>query len=132
MQLSLLPIVGICMSIRQAEIWMVEFFPQAGKEIAKQRPAVVISHNNIGRLPLKTVVPITDWKSKYEHFLWMISLSPNDLNGLTKKSAIDCFQVKNFDDSRFVRKIGLIDRSILLQIHQTVLKTFDPIYSICK
>ncbi|MEA2028275.1 MAG: type II toxin-antitoxin system PemK/MazF family toxin, partial [Campylobacterota bacterium] len=32
----------IFMSIKQGEIWLVEFFPQVGSEIAKLRPAIVV------------------------------------------------------------------------------------------
>jgi mRNA interferase MazF len=118
------------MSISRGEVWQIEFYPQVGSEITKLRPAVVISHDSIGRLPLKTIVPITDWKPSYEHYPWMIHTVVDDANGLSKTSAIDCFQVKNFDDDRFVKKLGVVDDSLLIQVHQTVLKTFDPSYSI--
>ena len=65
------------MSIKQGEIWMVKFYPQIGSEISKLRPAVIISHDTIGRLSLKTIVPITDWKSTYAHYPWMINIKAN-------------------------------------------------------
>ena len=37
-----------------------ELRPRPGVEIAKRRPAVVISEDAVGRLPLRIVVPITD------------------------------------------------------------------------
>ncbi len=49
-------------------------------------------------------------------------------NGLSKTSAIDCFQVKNFSNERLVEKIGVINNSLLKQIHQTIAKTFNPNY----
>jgi len=60
------------MNINQGEIWMVEFFPKVGNEITKLRPAIVVSHNEIGRLPLKTIVPIRDWKKNHAHYLFQI------------------------------------------------------------
>ena len=54
--------------ITQGDLWMVRFYPQIGSEISKLRPAIVVSHNTIGRLPLKTIVPITDWKSSYTNY----------------------------------------------------------------
>ena len=116
------------MSINQGEIWMVEFFPKVGSEITKLRPAVVVSHNTIGRLPLKTIVPITDWKTNYAHYPWMIAIDPNETNTLSKVSAIDCFQVKNFANERFSKKIGNVDEIILKKIHETILKTLNPLY----
>ena len=108
----------IYMNISQEEIWLVEFFPKVGSEITKLRPAIVVSHNEIGRLPLKTIVPITDWKTNYK------------TNGLSKISAIDCFQIKNFANERFVEKIGIIESTLLEEVHQTIVKTLNPLYAI--
>ncbi len=44
---------------------MVDFDPAVGAEIRKLRPAVVISVDAVGRLPLRLVVPVTDWKPSY-------------------------------------------------------------------
>ena len=116
------------MTIRQGEIWQVSFFPKVGSEIAKLRPAIVVSSDVIGRLPLKTVVPITDYKQAYMHYPWMVRIAPDPLNRLRKVSAIDCFQIKNFSDKRFIEKIGEIDAELLMQVHETIVKTLDPLY----
>ena len=116
------------MSINQGEIWMVEFFPKVGSEITKLRPAIVVSHNEIGRLPLKTIVPITDWKNNYAHYPWMLKIEVNTSNGLSKTSAIDCFQVKNFANERFVKRIGEVDEIMIKKVHETIAKTLNPIY----
>ena len=118
------------MNIKQGELWLVKFYPQTGSEISKQRPAIVISHDTIGRLPLKIIVPVTDWKSNYIHYPWMINILKNKHNGLSKNSAIDCFQVKNFSNERFIEKIGIIENSLLQQIHQTIAKTLNPNYTL--
>jgi mRNA interferase MazF len=73
-------------SPQRGEIWLVNFDPT---EIRKIRPAVVISSNNIGILPIKLVAPITDWKDWYVGNLWHIKLSPNSDNGLSKDSSVD-------------------------------------------
>ena len=41
------------MKANRGEIWRVEFDPSTGQEIGKIRPAVIVSENSIGRLPLK-------------------------------------------------------------------------------
>ena len=116
-----------CMNIKQGEIWLVQFYPKIGSEITKLRPAIVVSHDEVGRLPLKTIVPITDWKPNYRHYPWMISIANQPTNGLSKPSAIDCFQIKNFANERFVEKIGKINSEILEKVHRTIMKTFNPI-----
>jgi mRNA interferase MazF len=117
--------------MNSGEIWIVQFYPKVGSEIAKERPAIIVSHNQIGRLPLKTIVPITDWKSNYYDYPWMLKIQPNSLNNLEKNSAIDTFQVKNFAHSRFVKKIGKVDTILLKEVHTTIAKTFNPVYSLC-
>ena len=118
------------MTISQGEIWEVGFYPQVGSEITKLRPAVVVSHDTIGRLPLKTIVPITDWKPNYAHYPWMIRIDPTPANGLTKPSAIDCFQVKNFSNGRFRKRIGTLPYAQLERVHATLVKTMNPLYTL--
>ncbi len=118
------------MNINQGEVWMVKFYPQMGSEISKLRPAVIVSHNTIGKLPLKTIVPITDWKSNYVHYPWMLNIKVTKANGLSKTSAIDCFQVKNFANERLVEKIGIVEDTLLAKIHQTIAKTLNPNYTL--
>ncbi len=118
------------MNINQGEIWLVKFFPKVGSEITKLRPAIVVSCDTIGRLPLKTIVPITDWKPNYIHYPWIINIEPNNINCLSKVSAIDCFQIKNFANQRFSKKIGSVDKIMLKKVHKTIIKTLNPLYSL--
>lgn len=48
--------------MRKGEIWLVNLDPTIGTEINKTRPAIIVNDNAIGILPLKVIVPITDWK----------------------------------------------------------------------
>ena len=54
----------------------------------------------------------------------------NNTNALSKTSAIDCFQVKNFANERLVEKIGSVDDRLLKHIHDTVAKTLNPNYTL--
>lgn len=118
------------MNIKQNEVWLVKFFPKIGDEISKIRPALVISDDKVGKLKLRTVVPITDWKDRYKLYPWMIYIDADSTNGLSKKSAIDCFQVKNLSVQRFDKRIGAITARLSKNIHETVLKTFNSQYCI--
>lgn len=70
--------------MKQSEIWLVNLNPTVGAEIKKLRPAIIINDNNLGKLPLKIIVPITDWKDNFEFASWMIKLEPNLKNGLKR------------------------------------------------
>ena len=91
---------------KRGEVWLVDFDPSVGAEIRKVRPAVVLSLDGIGKLPLRIVVPVTDWKPQYAHALWFVFLAASATNGLFKDSGADVFQVKSVAEDRFVRCLG--------------------------
>ncbi len=94
--------------MKQSEVWLLNLDPTIGAEIKKTRPAIVVSDDALGKLPLKVIVPVTDWKDKYSIAPWMIKIQPDSSNGLSKDSAADCFQVRSVSEERFVRKAGTI------------------------
>lgn len=93
---------------QRGEIWRIDFDPSKGGEIEKERPAAVICIPSVGRLPLRIVVPITDWKSEYGRFPWMVALVHTPANGLRKISAADAFQVKSVSLHRFLNRLGVL------------------------
>ncbi len=90
----------------RGEIWRVRFDPAEGDEIKKIRTAVVVSRSAVGRLRLKIVVPITEWKPKYVAYPWFVHLLPSTTNGLSKESGADAFQVKSVSETRFLNRLG--------------------------
>src|SRR3954470_16649277 len=104
----------------RGEIWLIDFDPAVGAEIRKLRPAVVISVNSIGRLPLRLVVPITDWKPQYASYPWFVELPASPTNGLTKDSGADAFQTKSVSLSRFVDRLGEVMPTQLDEIAEAI------------
>ena len=98
------------------EVWLINLDPTFGAEIRKTRPAIIVSSDAIGVLPLRVVVPLTDWKSHYEQAAWMVKIGPNAENGLAKDSAADTFQIRSVSTARFIRKIGEITREEIEKI----------------
>ena len=68
--------------MNQSEIWLIDLDPTKGAELRKVRPAVIVNDNRLGKLPLKIIVPITDWKDRYQIVPWMVKIEPNILTGL--------------------------------------------------
>ena len=95
--------------MKQKEIWLVNLDPTIGAEIKKTRPCVILNSNLIGKLPLKIIAPVTDFKPQYEAVPWMVKLTPNNTNSLTKTSVIDLVQVRSVSEIRLVKRIGTID-----------------------
>jgi len=97
----------------RGEVWRVNFDPTQGSEMRKIHPAVVISDNSVGRLPLKIVVPITEWDTAYARYAWMTRLEPSPINGLVKTSSADAFQLRSLSLGRFIAKIGILTENDL-------------------
>lgn len=108
--------------MKQGEIWLINLDPAIGAEIKKSRPAIVVNDNALGKLPLKIIVPLTDWKNRYEIASWMVKIIPDNHNNLMKESAIDCFQIRSISEERFIKKIGRISPGILDDIKGSLSK----------
>ena len=106
--------------MRKGEIWLINLDPTIGAEIRKTRPAVIVSEDAIGILPLRVIVPLTDWKERYAVAPWMIQVLPDAQNGLSKSSAADAFQIRSVSQERFVQCVGMLNRDQLRQILRAV------------
>jgi mRNA interferase MazF len=102
--------------MRRGEVWLLNLDPTVGAEIRKTRPAIIVNDDAIGVLPLKVIVPVTDWKDHYAVAPWMVKLDADLQNGLTKPSAADSFQVRSVARERFVQRVGRVSDHHLRQI----------------
>ena len=100
----------------RGQVWLINLEPTIGAEIQKTRPVIIVSSDAIGILPLRVIVPLTDWKTHYQQAAWMVKISPNRNNGLSKDSAVDTFQIRSVSTTRFVRKMGEITQKEMDQI----------------
>ncbi|MCL1933182.1 MAG: type II toxin-antitoxin system PemK/MazF family toxin [Candidatus Azobacteroides sp.] len=108
--------------MKQGEIWLINLDPSIGAEMKKTRPAVIVNDDALGKLPLKIIAPITDWKEHYGIVPWMIAINPSIQNGLAKKSSIDCFQIRSVSEIRLIKRIGYITLSEILQLQEGIIK----------
>jgi len=106
--------------MRRGDIWLINLDPTVGAEIKKTRPAIVVSDDAIGILPLKVIVPITEWKDRYAVAPWMVSLTPDPQNGLDKPSAADTFQVRSLSQARFVQQLGKLPEMTMQEISRAL------------
>jgi mRNA interferase MazF len=107
-------------SMFRGEIWLVNLEPTIDSEITKTRPCVIVNDNAIGILPLKVIVPITDWKEAFKIRPWMVRIEPNSENGLVKLSGADTFQIRSLAESRLVKKMGNISDEDLALIEKAL------------
>lgn len=102
--------------MHRGEVWLINLDPTVGAEIRKTRPAVIVNDDAVGLLPLKVIVPVTEWKDRYSIAPWMVQIEANSENGLDKVSAADAFQVRSLAQERFVRKLGKLSDSVMTAI----------------
>jgi mRNA interferase MazF len=102
--------------MKQGEVWLVSLDPTIGSEIKKTRPVIIVNDNTLGKLPLKIIVPLTDWKDRYDEAPWMVKVDPDRQNKLTKASSADCFQIRSVAEERCVQRIGQVNIDIMNKI----------------
>jgi integrase len=67
-----------------------------------------------------TIVPLTDWKERYEIAPWMVRIDPDTANGLSKPKAADAFQIRSVSQARFVNRMGRISNVHLQEILKAI------------
>ena len=109
------------MTMQRGEIWLVNLDPTIGSEIRKTRPAVIISSDLVGILPVKVIVPFTEWKGRYIQAPWMVKINPDEQNGLSKSSAADALQIRSVSQQRLVKNLGVLPSIQVAKIIQAVM-----------
>lgn len=106
--------------MRRGEVWLINLDPTVGAEIRKTRPAVIVSEDAIGILPLRVVVPLTEWRERYAIAPWLVRVEPDGVNNLDKPSAADAFQIRSVSQARFVSRMGQVSAVDLVSIVKAV------------
>jgi mRNA interferase MazF len=105
---------------KRGEIWLVNLDPTIGAEIKKTRPAVIISSDSVGILPVRLIAPITGWDDRYSGNIWHIHIISDATNNLSKPSAVDVLQVRGVDTARFVHRIGKLGHKTMKEITEAL------------
>lgn len=111
--------------MKRGEVWKVNLDPALGVEIKKARTCVIVSRDSLGILPLKIVVPITEWKDAFAQAPWHVDLKPSKSNGLTKRSSADTFQVRSISETRLIEKLGNLEDAELHRIEEGLKISLD-------
>ena len=103
--------------VARGEIWLVNLDPTVGSEIKKSRPCVVVSpeemHDNLGTA---IVAPMTT-KSRTAPFRISIAHAG-------KKGLILLDQIRAVDQSRLVKKLGVVSAKTLATLLHSLPEVF--------
>jgi mRNA interferase MazF len=111
--------------MQRGEIWLVNLDPTIEPELRKTRPAVILSSDLVGVLPLKVIVPFTEWKERFAQAPWMVKIEPDNQNHLTKTSAADTLQIRSVSQQRLVQKVGALSPIQVAKIVQAVMSVLQ-------
>jgi len=109
------------MAIHRGEIYFVNLNPVKGREQAGQRPVLVLSIDEINRLPLVvTVVVGTKGENISRDYPANVRVSPEE-SGLPIETVFLCFQIRSLDPKRFPEEpAGMVTDEVLENIETAV------------
>jgi mRNA interferase MazF len=109
------------MAIHRGEIYFVDLNPVKGREQAGLRPVLVLSIDQINKLPLVvTVVVGTKGENIPRDYPTNVRVSPQE-SGLPLETVFLCFQIRSIDPSRFpAQPDGKVNDQVLSKIETTV------------
>jgi mRNA interferase MazF len=105
------------MVVRRFEVWLVNFDPAIGKEIKKIRPCLIISPDDSNKY-LDTIVgaPMTTIIRNYPSRIHCVFQK--------KKGQVAIDQIRSFDKSRLIKKVGTLNEQICKAVCKTLLEYF--------
>jgi mRNA interferase MazF len=100
--------------MKRGEVWWVEFDPAVGSEIAKRRPAIIISNDSANRnLARVMVLPLTSNISRVYPGEALVNVGP-------QKSKAMADQMMAADKSRLKSKLGEVAKSDLALVEDAI------------
>ncbi|MDJ0733657.1 MAG: type II toxin-antitoxin system PemK/MazF family toxin [Nostocaceae cyanobacterium] len=103
-------------SPKRGEIWLVQLDPTVGQELQKTRPAIVINSELFAAIPMRIVVPLTSWQSRFQERPFMVAIKRTQDNGLAQDSAGNLLQVRSISVERFTIRLGQVSQNVLQEL----------------
>lgn len=109
------------MAIHRGEIYLVDLNPVKGREQAGQRPVLVLSVDEINKLPLVvTVVVGTKGENISRDYPTNVRVSSAE-SGLPLETVFLCFQIRSIDPSRFPQQAaGKLPEAVLTKVENAI------------
>lgn len=104
------------MNPKRGEVWLVNLDPVVGSELRKTRPAVIVSRDEVGALPVRVIVPLTTWQERFAQAVWLVPIEQDAGKGIKQKSAADTVQVRSVSEKRLVKRLGELPATDLQRI----------------
>lgn len=100
--------------MRRGEIWWVQFDPAVGSEIAKRRPAIIVSNDSANRnLARVVVIPLTSNTDRQYPGEAVVLV-----NGKSSKAMAD--QLMAADKSRLKEQLGALSKADIQAVEDAI------------
>lgn len=100
--------------MKRGEVWWVEFDPAIGSEIAKRRPAIIVSNDSANRnLSRVVVIPLTSSTARVYPGEALVKIGKQ-----TSKAMAD--QIMAADKSRLKEKLGALSKTDLELVEDAI------------
>lgn len=110
-------------SIKQGDVFWVNFDPSVGAEVKKVRPAVVVSNDiNNEHSPIISIAPITSNVTRVYSFEVEIHAGTSNM---TSRSKIMVNQTRAVDKVRLVQLIGSLPAVLMAQVKAALKLHYD-------
>lgn len=95
--------------MNRGDIYLCDFGDPIGHEQGYQRPALIVSHNEISRFGIPVVLPISKSHRGYPTHV--------ELEGaLPVTSYVQCEQIRVVSSERMIRRVGVVDGMAMLKV----------------
>ena len=99
--------------MRRGDIYLCDFGNPTGHEQGFQRPALIVSHDEMARHGLPVVLPVTRTKRGYPTHV--------ELDGvLPVTSYVQCEQIRTLSAERMIRPLATVSDITLMQVEQVL------------
>jgi mRNA interferase MazF len=113
------------MQTKQFEIWLADLNPQIGTEAGKVRPVLVVQSDLLNKQnhPSTIICPITTSVQENSEIL-RVHISKGTSNILSN-SDIMIDQIRAIDNSRFIKRIGLLPDNQINKVRENLCLILD-------
>jgi len=110
-------------SIKQGDVFWVNFDPSVGSEVKKIRPAVVVSNDiNNENSPIISIAPVTSSVTRIYSFEVEI---PAGTSGLSSRSKIMVNQTRAIDKIRLIEFTGSLPDALMARVKAALKLHYD-------
>ncbi|MBI2326874.1 type II toxin-antitoxin system PemK/MazF family toxin [Candidatus Curtissbacteria bacterium] len=104
---------------KRGEIWVADLIPGKGWEVAKKRPVIVISANEINKIsPLVIIIPIS---SQVPEILGPERILLEKENSFLDKNSVALpNQIRAIDKSRLAKKLSTLTKEKLYEVEEAL------------